>query len=621
VPHLQQFGRFEIIRKLGRSMTDVYLALDPQAQRRVVLKIVEESADAFTQLVLEAERRGAAIQKQLHEIDPRVVEVYETGEHNGCFFVAMEYVEGRSITEILHAEKRLDATRAARYAAEVCSQLEKLHSFLTEIDGRKRAVVHGDIKPSNIQITPNDEVRLLDFGIAKAITFTHNLTHHNLGSPSYCSPERLSRAQVDHNADLWALGVTLYEMVAGSPPYQAQNTRKLENLIQSRRPPRALPEHCPPGLKAIIRKALSADIAQRYASASAFENDLRLFLRNRPAAAEAEHHPSWEANETIEKAPPQPPRTLVSKAKAAAILTELSGVIWALMAGLVLGLIVLLPAGYLYRFWMQSAPLRAQQDYARKPIAGVNADWGLYKRLESQNAFLGGLSPLAYVKEPMRANLINAADEVIEHYRNSSNPALADFEWGRTQSCLERALEIDPSDRVTRGKLALCEGYAGLAKSAAAAKAAFERASSYMPRSPDPHLGLARVYVYSLRNVGRALAELHEAERLGFHAGPREFEQEADGYLFRAEQELAQAQKTERSSHSQAAQYARLAEADLERARALYEPIAGFSNVSLNLDQLYRDRTRGQLILEPPAKPARAAVHATKVSWRKRRWR
>src|SRR5215467_9194028 len=156
---------------------------------------------------------------------------------------------------------------------EACSQLGTLHSFLSDVNGRKTAVVHGDIKPTNLQVGLRGELRLLDFGIAKVITSTHHLTHHNLGSPTYCSPERISRAQVDPHADLWALGVSLYEMVGGRPPYQAQNTRKLENLIQSRRPPRDLPASCPHPLRAIIFKALAGDIEQRFPTAAAFESD------------------------------------------------------------------------------------------------------------------------------------------------------------------------------------------------------------------------------------------------------------------------------------------------------------------------------------------------------------
>jgi serine/threonine protein kinase len=298
---IETFGKYSIVRKLGRSMTDVYLADDPTLDRRVVLKIIEHSRDEFTRLAIEAEKRGAGIQKQLHEIDPRILEIFDFGEQDGCFFVAMEYFPGKTLGEILQWERRLDAARAVKFAAEICSQLKTLHAFLSDLNGRRTAVVHGDIKPSNIQIGAGDEVKLLDFGIAKVITSTHNLTRHNLGSPSYCSPERLSRAQVDPSVDLWALGVTLYEMISGAPPYQAQDTRKLENLIQSRRPPRALPEACPADLKAIVAKALASELDRRYQTAAVFEADLRAFLEARPTTAARERAPAWNANATIER--------------------------------------------------------------------------------------------------------------------------------------------------------------------------------------------------------------------------------------------------------------------------------------------------------------------------------
>ena len=128
-------------------------------------------------------------------------------------------------------------------ALEICEQLAKFHSW-------ESAVVHGDIKPSNIHLGRDDTVRLLDFGIAKTLRADCNATDHNFGSPGYCSPERLTRNEVDPQSDLWAVGATLYEMLAGAPPYQAENTRKLEGLIRSKRPPRALPASCPRGLRA-----------------------------------------------------------------------------------------------------------------------------------------------------------------------------------------------------------------------------------------------------------------------------------------------------------------------------------------------------------------------------------
>jgi serine/threonine-protein kinase len=277
-PPAEKFGKYEIIRKLSRSLTDVYLARDTWTNQRVVLKRIEHSRDELTRIVIEAETRGAQIQRQLHALDPRILRVYEFGEQNNSFFVAMEYFEGRTLGEILRTDRRFDAKRAARYAAEICSQLRTLHSFFSDVNGRKIAVVHGDIKPSNVQIGLKDDLKLLDFGIAKVITSTHHLTRHNLGSPSYCSPERLSKAQVDVHADLWAVGVSLFEMLSGSPPYQAQDTRQLENLIQSKRPPRALPEDCPDSLKAIGAKALAADLSSPYKSAEALAMDLCAFI-------------------------------------------------------------------------------------------------------------------------------------------------------------------------------------------------------------------------------------------------------------------------------------------------------------------------------------------------------
>jgi len=619
VVQLKQFGKYEIVRKLGRSMTDVYLGHDPETGRPVVLKIIEEARDEYTQLVIEAERRGAQIQEQLHQLDPRIIEIYEYGVQGGCFFVAMAYFEGKNIAEVLQAERRLEPLRAVRYAAEVCSQLNRLHAFVSDVDGQRRAVVHGDIKPSNIQIGANDEVRLLDFGIAKVITYTHNLTHHNLGSPTYCSPERLSKAQVDAQSDLWAVGVSLYEMVGGSPPYQAQDTRKLENLIQSRRPPRALPAGCPAPVRAVIAKALAPDIRRRYPSAAAFESDLRAILLNLPTAAETEKHGTWEANATIQKSPLEPPAPHRGKSRfwtfpwaklRAPAPRKEKGVWFALAAGIVCGLL-LAPLHYLYAFHSASQPLRPPLDLSRSNAAQISQTWDLYQRLEHQNAFLGRWSPALPLNESMWAALVQASNDVIEGYRNSSDPAISDFDWKKARLCLRYALRIRPSDPEARGKLALCDGYINLAANprlpaAAASERNFLLAAASLPRSPDPHLALARLYTYSFNNAGRAAAEFIAAERRGYRNGPREFEAQGDGYLLRAEYELRQARHANASRREQS-RWLSAARDDLERARTLYEPIAGFSRVSLDLEQLDRDRNEQQQLLSAQLAAARLA--------------
>jgi serine/threonine protein kinase len=598
----RQFGAYEVIRKLARGMTDVYLAFDTSANRHAVLKIVEESEDPLTLLVIEAERRGADLQKQLHDADARVIEVYEYGNLDGFFFVSMQYIEGRTVAEILKQEGRIEPARAARFTVEILSQLDKLHSFQATIDGQRRSVVHGDIKPSNIQIGANDEVRLLDFGIAKALTFTHSRTHLGLGSPSYCSPERLSRGQVDRHVDLWAVGVTLYEMVSGVPPYQAQDTRKLEALIQSRRPPRALPESCPDAMTAMLHKALAGDLHQRYVSASAFASDLTLFLQNRPTVAEMERRVSWKSNPTVERqrlihlpervaSMAETVRRSVLKLKPPRVkqLVSVMSILVALCWGLLAGLVVCVPLGYYYRFWRESHTLRGNLDYAHSSVGEINRDWDLLQRIQRQNAFLGGMSPAGGLAANVRASLLQAGNEVIEGYRNNSDPRVQNFDWPKAALCFTHLIEMDRNDRVAQGKLALCHGYENIEHSEQAAQADFEKAASLMPRSPDPHLGLARIDVYSLKNIGKAMAEIHQAQGLGFEPGPREMEEEADGYRFRATAELNQARKSGADNRAAEARYLRLAERDFNRARQLYEPIEGFSNVSVALRQVDDD--------------------------------
>jgi hypothetical protein len=638
---VELFGKYEIVRKLSRGMTDVYLARDTWTHQPAVVKKIEHSTDEFTRLAIEAETRGAQIQKQLHRLDPRIIEVYEIGEQNGCFFVAMEYFEGKTLAEILEQDRRLEPRRAARYAAEACSQLRTLHSFFSDVNGRQTAVIHGDVKPSNIQVGLKDDLRLLDFGIAKIITSTHHLTKHNMGSPSYCSPERLSKAQVDFHADLWAVGISLFEMLSGTPPYQAQDTRRLENLIQSKRPPRALPEDCPAALKTIVFRALAGDIESRYQSAEAFENDLRAFLENRPITAITEHG-AWNAIATIDKEAQQAiyaptrrtlavrptritSRTLVrvlSRARHAR--REWGNLAIALLAGLLAGLLLFIPLGYFYRVRFTIAPLRASRDYAHESAQLVMSDWSLFQDAKRRNAFLGSLSPVASIEKPLRASLLAGADNIIDGFRGSSDVRLSDFDWALARLCLQRALEMDPADSKAKGKLALCDGYLNLAQNPHQPKASlsinsFRQASSYLPNSPDPHLGLARLYIYAFHNVGEAMAEFQQAQRLGFPLGPREAAEQADGYLFRSEWELSRARRAASGDREQATRWLQMSRSDIESARKLYEPLLGFANVSASLEQAHQyglELNRLEAAAAPNPKPV---PHPRKKGFRK--WR
>jgi tetratricopeptide (TPR) repeat protein len=195
----------------------------------------------------------------------------------------------------------------------------------------------------------------------------------------------------------------------------------------------------------------------------------------------------------------------------------------------------------------------------------------------------------------LRDNLMTAGDNILDGYRTSSDTRLSDFDWSRARMCLQHALEIDPSDTKIKGKLALAEGYLNMVQYPRPPKvnlsiSNFRQSASYLPKSPDPHLGLARLYVYSFRNIGEALPEFQQAQRLGYQLGPRENTQEADGFLYRSQYELGKARRAVRSNPEEASKWIEMSKVDADRARSLYEPLVGYSNVSANLELLYQDR-------------------------------
>jgi hypothetical protein len=592
-----RIGRYEIIRRLGKSMTDVYLAMDTVENRKVALKLIPEGDDGARRLIVEAERRGAAIQKQLHHVDPRMVEIYEYGDLDGYFFVAMQFVEGRTVADLLAADRVLDPCRAGVIALEICEQLAKFHSW-------ESAVVHGDIKPSNIHLSPSDTVRLLDFGIAKTLRADCNATGHQFGSPSYCSPERLTRAEVDPQSDLWALGATLYEMLAGVPPYQAEDTRKLEGLIRSKRPPRALPASCPPGLRAVVMKALAPDARQRYRTAVEFHADLQLFLERKPTRAETERRSGWNPNATVEAARQALRRVTRTVRRRHSRGLRLLGAAAYFATGMLLWI-----GGTLgWQVWTSRASAAARPVVKAPPpglrpldIVRLRPTPPSRSGLRSEPDPEGTPSASGFVAEPNLAvtvpvkapeeNLaqwyVAAADRILDSYRTSADPRLSEFDWQKAEICLERAVQLGAGDDRTVAKLALARGYATLERLNGAqysetaatglrlkARDEFTLAAANAPADSAPHLALARVYVYSLPDPGKAMAEFAAAERLGAVLGRREMEQQGDVYRIRAHQELARDW--------------RQAKHDADVARALYQRIPGFDEADRHLRELDR---------------------------------
>ena len=170
IPERRKVGQYEILRKLGRGgMADVYLAQDTEHQRTVALKVIEQGPDADSRETIEAERRGSELQARLAEIDPRVVKIFDAGDMDGYFVVAMEYVEGQDLSDLMR-DGPAPVDDAVDIALAICQTLHNAHTLEVTIDGKEcRGIVHGDIKPKNIRIDHENRVRVLDFGIAKAL--------------------------------------------------------------------------------------------------------------------------------------------------------------------------------------------------------------------------------------------------------------------------------------------------------------------------------------------------------------------------------------------------------------------------------------------------------------------
>jgi serine/threonine protein kinase len=254
------FGKFEILAELGQgAMGKVYRAHDPILDRPVALKTVAPSLlkdqDALTRFRREA-RAAARLQH------PNIVTIFEVGEVEGTHYIAMELVEGMDLGEAMTPPDRFPLEHKVRLVVDVCRGLHFAH---------RQGVVHRDVKPANIRLTQDGTVKILDFGIARRLatdTTDPNLTQAGmvLGTPSYLSPELLQGAKVDHRADMWAVGVILYEMLAGRRPFEAPTiTGLITRIVAEPPPPFDASLRLPPGLVAVALRALDKDRDRRFA--------------------------------------------------------------------------------------------------------------------------------------------------------------------------------------------------------------------------------------------------------------------------------------------------------------------------------------------------------------------
>jgi tetratricopeptide (TPR) repeat protein len=593
IPVNRKLGKFEIVRKLARGgMADVYLVLD-EAGRHIALKVIEHAADPDTCESIEAERRGSALQERLAAIDPRVVRIYETGDTDGHFYVAMEYIEGEDLAEVI-GRGPIPPPRAVEIALEICDTLEHAHHLQAAIDGKLyQGIIHGDIKPRNIRIDPQGRVRVLDFGIAKALSLSRRLTHNEFGSIQYVSPERLDTGDVDRMSDLWSVAVVLYEMVTSMQPYQAATTERLERMIRSRIPPPPAPEPCPEPLRRILIKAMAPDPAWRYQLAEDFAADLRTFQSGGEVTAEADQdqetrrtfhaEPADDSTRRTVKPSPSGRPAAVPGVRPAAARRPLRRYI-----GRAFG--ILLVAGAIYAgYWFASTWFLLKHGQELETAIQTEALTDPDKIWERWTELAGGRSSslvLYGARRGVKQKLVAAAENVIGTYRNSDTQPVYQKDWERAHAYLAKALTVDPGDDSIRGRLRLCEGHidriagssrrnpnVGLLEQAAQK---FHEAQQLIPKLPDPQLGLARLYAYGLKDPDKADAALREAERHGYELGNRDKALLADSYLDRGDRLFYDSRNVR--GLPQEKDEVQKAAGDYHRALELYQQIAPYSN-------------------------------------------
>jgi serine/threonine-protein kinase len=268
---LERVGDFEIVREIGRgSMGVVFEAKQRALDRRVALKVLY--TEGKSDKAIERFRREASAAARLNH--PGIVPVWAVGEDHGVLFYAMQLVEGPTLREMIHGDKPLEPARAALLALRVAEALEYAH---------REGVIHRDVKPANIIVTENDQPVITDFGLAKVLALSQ-LTQAGalLGTPTHMSPEQArGEVGIDHRADVYGIGVCLYEMLTRALPFEATSLDELLKKIMRERParPRRILPGVPRALEAVAMTCLEKARTDRYDSAGEVVDELKRYLR------------------------------------------------------------------------------------------------------------------------------------------------------------------------------------------------------------------------------------------------------------------------------------------------------------------------------------------------------
>ncbi len=263
-------GRYQVVRKIGAGgMANVYLAEDQELGRRVAIKILNDRHAGDDQFI-ERFRREAKNAAALSH--PNIVSIYDRGEAEGTYYIAMEFLDGRSLKELIVQRGPAPITVAVEYARQILSALGFAH---------RHGIVHRDIKPHNVLVDAEGRVKVTDFGIARAGASQMTEAGSIVGTAQYLSPEQARGTSVDQRSDVYSLGIVLYELLTGTLPFNGDTPVEIamKHLSTVPEAPSARRPEIPRDLDLIVTRALAKDPDDRYQSAEEMDADLERFLR------------------------------------------------------------------------------------------------------------------------------------------------------------------------------------------------------------------------------------------------------------------------------------------------------------------------------------------------------
>jgi tRNA A-37 threonylcarbamoyl transferase component Bud32 len=275
-------GRYKIQSLIGQGgMASVYKAHDPNLHRSVAIKVIHPHLSDNPDFFRRFEEEATAVAQLRH---PNIVQVYDFAHDEGLYYMVMEFVMGETLQTRLkrlnESGRLLSNEEAATFTAEICEAAHYAH---------ERGMIHRDIKPANIMLDVNGRAILMDFGIARMVDAAqHTATGTVLGTAMYMSPEQIQGLQIDARADIYSIGITLFEMLSGKPPFEADSAMTLMMMHLNDPVPnlQEMQVNTPPGLVAITNKALAKNRDERYQSANEMAAELRQ-LPDQPQAAAA----------------------------------------------------------------------------------------------------------------------------------------------------------------------------------------------------------------------------------------------------------------------------------------------------------------------------------------------